>query len=251
MMEAVRNGAWAKAGGGPVPPTPRRLAYIEGGDSNTKYIRFSSTKWSVTKLKCRVSFVGDVSSASSSLASCVIASRVNARSFYGFTIASREICAVSGTSFSKLYTDSEGENGIFDIDFDSSMCSIKYNGIERYNGNVGFSSISTGLIMKADGVSYGTGKIRVYGFNIMSSNGDELNLIPYMSSDNEPCMYDEISGQLFRNAGTGTFAYGELSQLGGGSDRLCVRRSYRRLARPSARFCARASRHSQVWEVAA
>ena len=88
----------------------------------------------------------------------------------------------------------------------------------------------------------------------MSSN--QFNLIPVLDLSGRPAMYDEVSGQLFYNAsGTGEFTWGELdaasapvsSRGGGGTKCLTPRRSYRRLARPSARFCA----HSQEWEVAA
>lgn len=78
--------------------------------------------------------------------------------------------------------------------------------------------------------------------------------IPVLDLSGRPAMYDEVSEQFFYNQGTGEFAWGELdaasgaiSTEGGGTKCLTPRRSYRRLARPSARFCA----HSQEWEVAA
>ena len=50
-------------------------------------------------------------------------------------------------------------------------------------------------------------------------------------------LYDRVSGKLFGNAGTGAFLIGpDVSAARGGYKRKCVRRSYRRSSRPSARF---------------
>ena len=89
--------------------------------------------------------------------------------------------------------------------------------------------------------------VRVYSFRLVRDGADVVNYNPVLDLSGRQAMYDDVSGRFLYNQGTGDdFAYGELSQLGG-YNRQCVRRSYRRLARPSARFCA----HSQEWEVAA
>lgn len=56
-------------------------------------------------------------------------------------------------------------------------------------------------------------KTRIYYIKMFSDIGMENishHFVPVMSLDDEPCMYDEISGQLFKNQGTGVFGYGEL-----------------------------------------
>jgi len=57
----------------------------------------------------------------------------------------------------------------------------------------------------------------------------------------EGAMFDRVSGQLFRNAGTGAFGRGsdKTASNGGGYKRQCVRRSHRRSSRPHARFWRR------------
>ena len=96
---------------------------------------------------------------------------------------------------------------------------------------------------------------RIYSFKYQDEFRNQiLDLIPVLDLSGRPCFYDEVSAKLFYNQGEGEFTWGELdeasnapSQLGGGYNRKCVRRSYRRSARPSARFYA----HSHRWEVAA
>lgn len=93
--------------------------------------------------------------------------------------------------------------------------------------------------------------MRLFWFKL--NDGEIMDLIPVRftneSGVSEGAMFDRVSVHLFRNAGTGAFTIGpdKVSQLGGGYNRRCVRRSHRRSSRPSARFC----RHSQEWEVAA
>ena len=48
---------------------------------------------------------------------------------------------------------------------------------------------------------------RVYSFSMTKNNVKLIDLIPVLDNSNVPCMYDKISGQLFYNQGTGTFAY--------------------------------------------
>lgn len=96
--------------------------------------------------------------------------------------------------------------------------------------------------------------LKIYDFT-SSVRGDlVMDLIGVLDLSGRPCFYDEVSGQLFYNQGTGEFDWGELdassalvSTRGGGTKCLTPRRSYSRSSRPSARFCARTS----AWEVAA
>lgn len=53
----------------------------------------------------------------------------------------------------------------------------------------------------------GSADIRVFGFKIFDDGVLKLDLYPVLVG-NEGCMYDRVSGKLFRNAGTGTFIIG-------------------------------------------
>ena len=94
---------------------------------------------------------------------------------------------------------------------------------------------------------------KVHWIKILTNDSLDFDLIPVRFTNengvSEGAMYDRVSGQLFRNQGTGAFIIGPdvVSSRGGGTKCLTPRRSYRRSSRPSARFC----RHSQEWEVAA
>lgn len=52
--------------------------------------------------------------------------------------------------------------------------------------------------------------VRVGMFKVNRGGTDIISLIPVMSFDDKPCFYDEVSGQLFYNQGTGEFTWGEL-----------------------------------------
>ena len=48
---------------------------------------------------------------------------------------------------------------------------------------------------------------KIYYLNVSIDGNVVRRLIPVMSLDDEPCMYDEVSGQFFYNQGTGEFDY--------------------------------------------
>lgn len=49
--------------------------------------------------------------------------------------------------------------------------------------------------------------VRVYSFKVSQGSSITCDLVPYLTADGTPCMYDKVSGQCFYNAGTGTFGY--------------------------------------------
>lgn len=85
-----------------------------------------------------------------------------------------------------------------------------------------FTMEDTGSIFDGSGVPFGgeTGKIKFfYGYNAPSKsriyyykqlrNGELLcDFIPVLDREMRPAMYDRVSGQFFRNAGTGAFIIG-------------------------------------------
>ena len=62
----------------------------------------------------------------------------------------------------------------------------------------------------------GSADVRVFGFKLFDDGVLKVDLHPVLVG-NEGAMYDRVSGQLFRNAGTGAFIIGpdKVSQLGG------------------------------------
>ena len=52
---------------------------------------------------------------------------------------------------------------------------------------------------------------RIHYFKLYDGSSLVRDFIPVLDWSGAPCMYDKVSGQLFYNAGTGTFNYGELS----------------------------------------
>ncbi len=76
-----------------------------------------------------------------------------------------------------------------------------------------YNAESTKLVLfKSWHVDNRSGTKRIYWTKIWDM-GDKLvrDFIPVMSLDEEPCMYDRVTHGLYRNAGTGTFRYGEIS----------------------------------------
>ena len=51
--------------------------------------------------------------------------------------------------------------------------------------------------------------MRIYGIRFFE-NEFKFDYIPVLDLSGRPAMYDEVSGQLFYNQGTGEFTWGEL-----------------------------------------
>ena len=91
----------------------------------------------------------------------------------------------------------------------------------------------------------------IYYLRVVDKSGVLLLLdLKPVVKDGEAFLYDAVEGVMYPNFGRQGAEIGPVvvsSSRGGGTKSLTPRRSYRRLARPSARFCA----HSHRWEVAA
>ena len=108
-----------------------------------------------------------------------------------------------------------------------------------------------GTVDYTNGIS-GSGT-RIYGATISDNELILRSFTPVRFTNelgqSEGAMCDRVSGQLFRNAGSGAFLIGP-DKTGGGNHK-CVRRSHRRFLRPSARFCCRHASHRLLWRDAA
>ena len=71
-----------------------------------------------------------------------------------------------------------------------------------------FADKRDGAIVSASRIT----SMRLYGFRVWDSSGNLLDVIPVRFTnelgESEGAMYDRVSGQLFRNAGTGAFTIG-------------------------------------------
>ena len=81
-------------------------------------------------------------------------------------------------------------------------------GGETKSRNKGSGAVHTARFFASDTSTYSS-KMRLYSAKIYKSDNLIRNLIPcYRKSDNEPGMYDAVSGTFFTNAGTGEFVVG-------------------------------------------
>ena len=66
------------------------------------------------------------------------------------------------------------------------------------------------LIFTQGGGVFKKYQYRIYEFSMSRFEDIIINLIPVLDLSGRPAMYDEVSGQLFYNQGTGEFTWGEL-----------------------------------------
>ena len=67
-----------------------------------------------------------------------------------------------------------------------------------------------GLNNAGSAASGNLSSVRIYYWKAYEGDIVVRDFIPVLDNNNVPCMYDKVSGQLFYNQGTGTFAYEEL-----------------------------------------
>ncbi len=105
-----------------------------------------------------------------------------------------------------------------------------------YIGTVPYSIYLFALNVRNEAVRM-TSSVRIGKFVAYGDDGQNIiqRLIPVLDNNNVACMYDEVTGAFFYNAGSGSFTAGPVV-VGGGYNRKCVRRSHRRSLPPSARF---------------
>lgn len=109
-----------------------------------------------------------------------------------------------------LYGDPMEINREYDIEH-GRISKISGKTVQVATTSLGFEDFKEYLYLFAYGrtLSYPF-RGRIYNLKAYSDESLVLSLIPVISLDDDPCMYDEVSGKLFTNGGTGVFAYGEL-----------------------------------------
>lgn len=198
MQLAARTGAWS---GNPLP-YKRRLAYLES--HGTEYIDTGIPESNIDGVDFRFDSV---------------MTAVAYESIFGGTNDKLDIDKSDMLS-NRVRLWTQGWIGEYYLQEGENIFSIA-NGKVSLNGEIVKTISGTvspfGNNIHIFGCASRNGCARVYSTKLFANGQELISLIPVLSLDDEPCMHDEVSGQLFRNAGTGTFGYGEVgTEFAGG-----------------------------------
>lgn len=215
----LMTAAWAK-GGAPLP-YKRRLAYLEGNGS--QWIDTGVYGSGDLELTCKFHVV----SAANPISNPV--SAFGSRTAYG----SRQYCIMCpvnsvNTSYMSFGNSTKTVNIIVsesrvginlvckffksDVGFRSELLSedgtlLGYVDNDNEIFTTPYPISIFGMRDRASGIFPNNGILRVLELS-MDDGVNSRNFIPVMSLDDVPCMYDEVSGQLFYNQGTGELTPG-------------------------------------------
>ena len=205
MMEAVRNGAWAKSGA-PLPYL-RRVAYLESHGTewiDTGIVPALGNVYRVSFEIVRLEGFGaktfNIFSGSSAYNKGTSLS-ADMSSFEGFRVANggflkeTRILPEIGMRYKVIIHD-------FYFSINDKEFSIPVGPLEDINLYL-FGANRNGSFQYATGAF-----IKVFEFSVDT----KIKLIPVLDLSGSPAMYDEVSGQLFHNQGTGEFTWGELTE---------------------------------------
>jgi len=198
----------------PTPPLPY--------DSDVEYIESTGTQWIDTGLPARegllVECVGNIISwgENARLFGCVTGGR--GREFGVSTGRTTDTQVYLGSAMSGCYTSSVpiGQSGhTFDLDSTagSKVFRIDGNVISMWSTSLGVSLANVFLFANAANSSYASVS-RVSSFLAKDATTGQMlvDLVSVRFTNeqgvSEGAMYDRVSGQLFRNAGTGAFTIG-------------------------------------------
>lgn len=124
---------------------------------------------------------------------------------------------VYGCSFCSPYKDDfiRYQNSVGNYEVVASNSNITFNGNPKYDTQEGFANIPQNNCKRFELFRNSNGGASTgFGFSscdLYDNSGKVVGLIPVISLENEPCLYDEMSGQFFRNSGTGTFGFVEIN----------------------------------------
>lgn len=86
---------------------------------------------------------------------------------------------------------------------------INYGNSEKLNKSLRKTSDIANFLVFADGPIDRGSDISIYSCSLLVNGVLVRDFIPVLDWNDTPCLYDKVSGQLFYNAGTGEFLYGE------------------------------------------
>lgn len=220
MMEAVRNGAWAKSGA-PLP-YDAEVEWISSDTKNQSAIDTGIVPNSNTRIDARFS------TGSGYYYNCWFFGCSNTNSVWNgniFEVGMKHHANIGSKFFATLNLQ------IFDFGvaygiYDGHVINVHVDFTGRYIDFDGLrgemtDSFSTNTSLAVLGVKFPNGKyfssqnggfVRMMSFEIHELETKILDFIPVRftneNGDNEGAMYDRVSGRLFRNSGTGAFVIG-------------------------------------------
>ena len=102
----------------------------------------------------------------------------------------------------------------YEIVKDGATNTLDINGVRSFTGNNTAATFSLDTTLgifwmhQKSGTFNSVVKCRVFHFKIWNSGVLVRDLIPVIDWNDEPCMYDRVSGKCFYNQGTGSFVAG-------------------------------------------
>ena len=228
--------------GGVKLPYDHRVEYLES--TGTQYIRLSNSVYGIDITASHVENAGNYG-----ICGCWNGGS-QANTIRYSTILNRGWSVTNRNNNGNIYSGSLTQTAVTRFTVNGSSVTINDT---PYSMGEGWSYISTlkgfGLFGCTSGDSFVVRKGRIYCATLYDSNGNMIyDFVPVRKSG-VGYLYDNLSGLLTGNQGAGAFGVGSdvSAASGGGYKRQCVRRSYKRSWRPSARFWQTPRR----WEVAA
>ena len=204
MLVAARTAAWS----GKALPYDAEVEYLES--TGTQYIDTEYTNPEVRTVECRCKFLYKKSELKGifltrSSNSCIIGYIQNYRDnvlSYCFTSSNSQIPEIKAT-YNNIHNAKIGNDGTYSY---SEVDSIK----KSYRKSGVFNVDSSIKLFSDDGNLFGTCKIYDWGMTINGYVVRDMLPVRFTNENGvlEGAMYDRVSGQLFRNAGTGAFIIG-------------------------------------------
>ena len=234
MLIAARNGMMA--GKSILPPGARWVEYLESTgmqwiDTGVSPIYYTDKFW------CTLMFTGGVGGTIFGVKSdneiAAVVSPANTLWFKAFN-----------TGVALAYNQSPDWNGVkFILGYEDSYSYVMLAGASSRIDQqyiVSQNSVTMSIaIFRRNGVPNTNSRGRAFDFRFERDGKIIKHLVP-IAIGTTGYMLDLVSGEYLQygNRGTGSFVIGPdaSAPAGGGYKRKCVRRSYRRSARPSARF---------------
>ena len=198
MQVAARTGAWS----GNELPYLRRVAYLES--HGTEWIDTGIIPTRATSCKLDGQFRR------------VDVSQINGVYDDSHGPLGFDIGIYNGKWFSRRFGENtlkitaDTNRHVFEIISDESAFSIDGT---KYHLTASSGSFSKSIYLFARNDKPATlfyCNLALYGFSVRENDTLIQNLIPVLDISGRPTMYDEVSGQLFYNKGTGEFTWGEL-----------------------------------------
>ena len=200
--------------GAPTPPLPY--------DAEVEYLESTGTQWIDTGIvarlgtSLRMQFSPRVAYRSFQNCFCGAANALNIAPHYDVNANGSKITVWNGGAFldSSVQISADTMYNVY-VDASTSSLTVDVNGIQatssRQDGMYSDNSFYL-FALNLNGQPQRNTQIRVYSFSLIYDGVLVRDFIPVRFTNeqgvSEGAMYDRVSGQVFRNAGTGAFTIG-------------------------------------------